>query len=542
MEIKLKTSDEDLKKNFLSLSSRQDVADLLEITDKSLVYILYRNQENNYKEFTLTKKSGGIRQICSPVSSIKILQKKLSYILSLVYKQKPSAHGFVQGRNVLTNSKPHLKKQYVLNLDLSDFFPSINFGRVRGMFMGNPYNLPKDPATILAQLSCHKNSLPQGASTSPIISNMICARLDSQFQKLAKIHSCSYTRYADDITFSATTKDFPKELGWIEKSSEVFIGDSITKIISDNGFKVNKEKTRLKSRTNGRLEVTGLTVNEFPNVPRSFIRQIRAMLNAWEKYGLDFAEKEHNERYSFKQRNPELEQPKYSQIVKGKINYVRMIRGESDRIYRTLAIRYNDLAGGGFPNYYRSEIEEISSAIWVLEGDEKQGTAFMLDGVGLVTCYHVLEPTTQAFKHDNYTEKYPVTIIRVDKARDIAIIKIGKDNLPPLKANYNIAIIGERITIVGFPNYNKGNTVHYDQGIITSYGTFFGVRLFLISASIVFGNSGGPILNENNEVIGIVVRGSESFAQSTDIKENGVIPISLSKDFLLNDSNNNTNN
>lgn len=139
---------------------------------------------SKYRTFLIGKRSGGFRNINSPNESLKILQRKLNHILQLVYKPKPSVHGFTLERNIVTNSKPHTKKYFVFNIDLKEFFPTVNFGRVRGMFMAKPYLLPPKASTVLAQICCHDNQLPQGAPTSPIISNMICARLRYVFSIL----------------------------------------------------------------------------------------------------------------------------------------------------------------------------------------------------------------------------------------------------------------------------------------------------------------------------------------------------------------------
>ena len=167
-----------------------------------MIYHIYLVQsEKRYKTFDIPKKSGGTRQISTPITALKIIQRKLNQVLQAVYQTKPSVHGFVSSKNVVTNAQNHVKKRYVLNIDLKDFFPSVNFGRVRGMFMATPYGLHPDVATVLAQICCYNNHLPQGAPTSPIITNMICAKMDGQLQRLAKECKATYTRYADDITF-----------------------------------------------------------------------------------------------------------------------------------------------------------------------------------------------------------------------------------------------------------------------------------------------------------------------------------------------------
>jgi RNA-directed DNA polymerase len=274
-------SPEKQRQAFLSLKSPRDVAKLLDYTYSGLVYHVYRTpSEEKYKTFEIPKKSGGMRQIASPSRPIKIIQGRLNEVLRNVYDPKPVAYGFIRKRDIVKNARRHQKKNWVLNIDLEDFFPSINFGRVRGMFMGKPYKLPAPVATILAQICCHKNELPQGAPTSPIISNMICAKLDSQLQDLAWKNKSFYTRYADDITFSTTLLEFPVEIASVDFAFDVTLGHELQRIINENGFNINPKKTRAFPR-HKRQEVTGLTVNKSPNVRRKYIMQIRAMLHDW---------------------------------------------------------------------------------------------------------------------------------------------------------------------------------------------------------------------------------------------------------------------
>src|SRR5699024_2066569 len=136
----------------------------------------------------------------------------------------------------------HVRSRFILNIDLKDFFPSINFGRVRGVFLAKPYNCTKEVATVLAQICCYNNQLPQGSPASPIVSNMICARLDSHLYKLAKKNHCYYSRYADDITISTNKRDFPKEIARLvrtEKKNICNLGNSLLNTINNNGFEIN---------------------------------------------------------------------------------------------------------------------------------------------------------------------------------------------------------------------------------------------------------------------------------------------------------------
>lgn len=341
---KLERSCDQLREEFYSLRSGRCLARLLEIPYGTLVYHLYvLPPQRRYVTFKIPKKSGGTRTISAPSNSLKLIQKKLNQVLHCVYQPKPSVHGFVRHKSIVTNAKAHTKKQYILNIDFKEFFPSINFGRVRGMFMALPYRLNPEVATILAQICCHDNYIPQGAPTSPIISNMICAKLDSQLQKLAKQYRCTYTRYADDITFS-TTRKFPEDIAYIltiDDAHKVILGKAIHSIIKQNNFEINELKIRIKTAKEHQ-EVTGLTVNKFPNLDRRYVRRIRAMLHAWSKFGLraaelEFMKKSRLESNHFIKKGLLVLKPKpsyFKQVIRGMIEFLGMVKGKEDPIYQ----------------------------------------------------------------------------------------------------------------------------------------------------------------------------------------------------------------
>jgi len=357
------------------LSLPRDIASLLEIPYNVLNYHLYVTKPSEqYTTFSIPKKHGGIREICAPNTTIKIIQQKLNFVLQNVYKKiyerKFSVHGFIYGKNIRTNAQTHSKKEHVFNIDLLDFFPSINFGRVYGMFMNKPYNLPKNVSAVLARICAFKDlqndQLPQGAPTSPIISNMICARMDDELYKFAKEFNCRYTRYADDITFSTDRPDFPEELAIVTQIRKgqrlkAEVGKELIKIVENNGFSINPNKVWIRNRYT-RQEVTGLVVNEFPNVRRKYINQIRAMLHAWEKYGLVAAEKEFLAKYDRKKRWPFEKGILYKQIIKGKINFLKMVRGNRNTTYLKLGHQLAEL-DPDFSVVFQENIKRASSGI-----------------------------------------------------------------------------------------------------------------------------------------------------------------------------------
>jgi RNA-directed DNA polymerase len=340
MSINLSLPVDEIREHFRNLRKREDIAELLEISDYQLRHHLYIFPiEKAYKEFKIPKRSKGYRLIHAPRTSLKIIQRKLNQVLNCIYQPKPSTYGFTIGKSIIGNAEQHLQQKCVLNLDIKDFFPSINFGRVRGLFMAHPYNYPKEVATVLAQICCHENKLPQGAPTSPTISNMICARMDSQLQHIARKHRCIYTRYADDITFSTSKSQFSGLLAFdLGKEGKFVLGEGLREIIEQNGFSVNESKVRLRTQYQHQ-EVTGITVNEKLNVRRKYVRQIRAMLHAWEKYGLELAQEEF-----YRKRKLEGSEISYRDVVKGKIEFLRNVKGEGDPIYVKFLEKLKQLA------------------------------------------------------------------------------------------------------------------------------------------------------------------------------------------------------
>jgi RNA-directed DNA polymerase len=274
---------------FRSLKTAADVAALLGTSPNRLSYLLYSQGRASYRRFVLIKASGGVRNIASPPSTIARFQRTILSCLTAMSRPKTPVHGFVVGRSVASNAAAHVAKPLVLNLDLTDFFSSVNFGRVRGLFSNRPFNFPSSVATVLAQICCDNRSLPQGAPTSPIISNLICRGLDRDLEQMARKFRCRYTRYADDITFSTRATHFATALVASDvPGSNVELGAELLATITRHGFSPNTSKTRIH-RASQRQEVTGLVVNEKVNVPRSFIRNIRAAIHDCKVNGIPAA-------------------------------------------------------------------------------------------------------------------------------------------------------------------------------------------------------------------------------------------------------------
>lgn len=318
------------------IETSEQAAAFLEVPLGRMIYMLYRASDTDrYTPFEIPKRTGGMRLIHSPNGIIREAQTKLAPYLFNAYNAHPNAHGFIKERSILSNAKIHAGQRHVFNVDLADFFPSINFGRVRGLFMAPPFQLGPAAATVFAQLCTVKNGLPQGAPTSPAISNFIAADLDRRLSRLARENGARYSRYADDITFSCNHATMPPALAAFAQDGEemrVEVGEALARAIASSGFAVNPTKVRLQTR-HTRQTVTGLNVNEKPNVSRLRVRQLRAMLHAWEKFGIEQATVHHFLQHRGLKRLPNHPARAYRNVVYGQLAFLKMVRGADDPVF-----------------------------------------------------------------------------------------------------------------------------------------------------------------------------------------------------------------
>lgn len=273
-----------------------DVAILLGVLPSMLSYQLYKRPKATvYTKFSIPKRFGGTREISAPNKDLKLLQHRLALILTECYGEirasrghhenisRPGiAHAFKRDHSILTNGRPHVARRRVFNIDLQDFFGTINFGRVRGYFISNKhFSLNPKVATVIAQIACTENRLPQGSPCSPVISNLIAHSLDISLVALAKSTNCTYTRYADDLTFSSNEPQFPLKVAFRSHPAAHAWqpGHELTRLIKRAGFSINDSKTRMQYR-DSRQEVTGVTVNRKLNTPAPYRNAVRAMADS----------------------------------------------------------------------------------------------------------------------------------------------------------------------------------------------------------------------------------------------------------------------
>lgn len=539
---------EEIKEMFLELKTREDVADLLGIEDKSLRYFLYAIKPDNlYSEFTIKKKNGSDRHINAPDKRLKNIQRKMAHILNCVYKVKPAAHGFVIDKNIVTNARNHVKRRYVFNIDLENFFEQIHFGRVRGMLMSPPYNIGAEAALVIAQIACYKGKLPQGAPTSPILTNMVCSPLDTQLTKLAKKYNLHYTRYADDISFSSYRDELPTGIVYTDEEG-IHIGKELREILSKNSFAVNASKTRI-SDYRKHQEVTGLVVNQFVNIRRGYIKKIRAVLYNCRKQGVYEAAKDYIEKGNCKNssviemiknesdENKEKVVEWFKEVLKGKLGYVRYVRGKSDYVFLKYAKEMNELFDEEVFSIEKELelLEKIEKSVFILEFEagEKyvQGTGFIVKDIGLLTNYHVTENdemyTVSTYKGDKKCSvSNKINLVKNNKEIDYACYTFGKTSEDALELGSSKELtIGSTVLVIGYPDYCTGNSPEIQTVNIISERCFMGQRIYTISGRIVHGASGGVVLNLSYEVVGVIRCGPASLEETYDNANQGIIPI-----------------
>lgn len=272
----------------------RNIAEAMGITVGELRFLAFSRKTStisHYVRFKIPKKTGGFRVISAPMPRLKKAQHwVLRNILEKV-ESHDAAHGFRAGRSIVSNARPHAGAEAIINLDLKDFFPTVSYRRVKGLFRSLGYS--EAAATIFALLATEPDveeveldgktyyvattsrRLPQGAPTSPALTNILCRRLDRRLSRMAADLGFAYTRYADDLTFSASGENLRNICNVLRRASD---------IVAHEGFAIHPQKTRVLRRSR-QQEVTGIVVNSRPNVSRKELKKFRATLYQIEKDG-----------------------------------------------------------------------------------------------------------------------------------------------------------------------------------------------------------------------------------------------------------------
>ena len=328
-DLTLKESNEELLKSnklFLIRDSK-DLANKMGINLKQLRFLTYTqklSKRTDYVRFKMAKKTGGFREISAPKPQLKRLQYWILENILNKISVSEQTHGFVSKRSILSNATPHINKSVVINCDLQNFFPTLSYPRIKGLFKSLGYSV--EVATILAILTTEaeqkevvldgeklylytgKRYLPQGSPASPMITNLICRKLDKRLQGVATTLNFTYTRYADDMTLSANEyTNINKMLYWIK---------GITK---EEGFILHPDKTRIMKK-GSRQEVTGVVVNEKASVNRKELKNFRALLYQIEQSGIE------GKSWHGKSEN-------LISVIWGYVNFIKMVDVDKGAIY-----------------------------------------------------------------------------------------------------------------------------------------------------------------------------------------------------------------
>lgn len=402
-KIKLEKSDSELVQAFHEMKRFEDVANLLEITEHALWIVLVKNKLNNYKQITIPKKNGEERTVYLAHNDLSIIQHKLKYVLELLFVPHFTAHGFVKEKSIVTNAATHVNKNFVINIDLENFFDTIKYQRIVNMFI-KYFKCNLRIAHTLSNIIVHPlGHLPQGSCLSPLISNVIAKSMDKQLFELCKdIGEVQYTRYADDLTFSTNRKRIPHNLASTPINSSPQISEVLRSIIENNGFSVNEAKFRIQTKFDHQ-SVTGIKVNHRLNVNKKYIRDLRMYLHMFERtMEIDVAIKDFNKRRDirtkfYKNIDKNWYIAHHFRVLKGMIEFVGFVRGRRDQIFNKFSKRYNNICT-------KFEVENLFINIPILF-NEKLKDKILIIGNGNVYNYtldcgitdkNIILPTTLA--------------------------------------------------------------------------------------------------------------------------------------------------
>ena len=338
------------------------LAAALETSVNSVRFLAYDravSAVSHYQKFEISKKTGGRRLISAPMPRLKRVQEWILHNILNQIALHPAAHGFRTGRSIVTNAQPHVGAKIVVNLDLEDFFPSIIFPRVRGLFRSMGYSeaistvlalLCSEPETRVVGMDGERyhvakgvRRLPQGAPTSPALTNILCRGMDARLTQIAESFGAVYTRYADDLTFSFRTSD--ANVGGLLRRVKF--------VIRDENLKVHHGKTRVQ-REGRRREVTGLVVNEKLSVPRDLLKKFRATLFQIEKDGPA------GKRWG--------QSPNAMAAVEGFANFVMMVEPEKGVVLQQTVRRLIEKYGVGL-------VEQNQRQRWVDKAPQESAAA-----------------------------------------------------------------------------------------------------------------------------------------------------------------------
>lgn len=313
---------------FTGCINTSQVEQLLKLKNYSFIQNILQPE---YYYFKISKPKGGYREIEAPSPNLKIIQRKLNEYLQCVYhtKQSISAYGFVLNtikqarnnttKNIVSNAKQHLGKNYLLNIDFNDFFHQISKKEVFNIFINNPFSFSKTLANTLAKICTNKGRLPMGAPTSPVLSNFACLGLDKELETWATNKQISYTRFVDDLSFSSNNKITQNHFNEIKQITDKY------------EFEIDNAKTKWYSPQQDKI-VTGLLLKDKVELQNNYLKELDKDLDRLQK------------TIEVQIITGNLEKPiaskKFKQEVMGKINFIAVVKGYESQQYEKYILKY----------------------------------------------------------------------------------------------------------------------------------------------------------------------------------------------------------
>ena len=522
---------------FTSISTNAQLAEYCGVSWDELRMLAYADGIKRYTEWLVPKKNGeGFRRISSPMANLRRVQRAIAKGLSESYSPLKCVYGFVCERNVAMNALQHARKRTVLTLDLKDFFPSISASRIHGLFV-KTMGFPQEVANTLTNLVRHEGSLPQGAPTSPVISNMICFKMDRALLNFAANNGLTYTRYADDLVFSSTSAYSARKMVDQEKNAVCGINHFITDTIETNGFEINERKVHVANRGSRQI-VNGIIVNQKCNIRRSQYREFRALFHRWSKEGYSAAaaayfrnKKNHCYKPKLCDGDELCDEETFARHIRGRIDYFSMVVGANGHPTEPMAklwTLFHQVTHERVPYLtFEKSAVQLSYAFDSRETDDVVGadsSGVIIQDI-LMTCSHGLPKeyidkngdavsidirtafggsfSIEASRFKKYSG-FDFAFARLDADyRDLGIQSVNPSYMPQA---------GETIYASG---YAGGNTPsHCVQASVLP--SRYGNGSVVVDRAFIKGMSGGPVFNTRHEVIGIVLKGSDESSYSRD--------------------------
>ena len=489
------------------------------ITKKTVYDVLKSKEYTKYSSFTVPKKDGTKRQIDSPCLNLKKIQKKISIVLTDKYNNRlePNIFGFRPKLSIKDNAKFHTNERrsahrnVIVKFDVANFFPSISYQRIK-LLAKKLFHFSNGASNLFAMLTTYQGRLPQGSPCSPIISNLICFRLDHRLMEMSQKAQSKFSRYADDVTFSLNNENHLQDLV-TSKNNKWVPSEEILKIFNENGFSLNEKKTIVHFQWQSQ-RITGIVINEKINLKREYLETIRLIFHQCETNKVKYS----------------------NQQLLGHVNYIRFILGETSGYSILYSHRLNELSKKSYfpdsdfrfkPANSKDNFDPIEIAakkyLGQIKNDVFFGTCFFYQKY-IITSKHVIENDGEndfisSFYLDRFINQKPFpTHITIDKAihfEEMVVIKAKEDcdfSDCTLKISKSTCRKKDKVMTMGYFESVRTcqDPLRYkpDSEIIGKQEERHITFGSLEQKSIYKGMSGGPVLNKRFEVVGVNFSGN----------------------------------